>query len=109
MFDERGQAATNNFFERDLALGTRWQLNDAQDTQALIGLIWDTQTDDYTLALEASRRIGTAWQLQLEGRAFGGGVNPDDYSALALLSRPEIKSAVLQRDDFLQLELTRYF
>lgn len=109
MFDERGDAATNSVFERDLAVGARWQLNDLYDSQALLGAIWDTHTDEVIVSLEANRRLGEHWQLALEARVFTGAQRPQQHSLLALLVDPKQKTAALQRDDFLQLEFTRFF
>ncbi|MDA1076665.1 MAG: hypothetical protein O3A63_18225 [Proteobacteria bacterium] len=105
MFDERGELATNTPLENDVAFGTRLRLNDVDDSQALFGLIWDVETQEYMLSLEASRRLGNTWTLFLEGRAFSGAdeVDPNDYF------NAQNKSGFLQRDDFIQLELTRYF
>jgi len=109
MFDDRDEAAVNTLFEHDLALGTRWSLNDAADTQALLGVIWDVQTDEYVFKVEGSRRLGETWTLILEGRVFGGASEPDAQAPLQSLLDADNKSASLQRDDFIQLELTRYF
>jgi len=105
LYDDRGEAAFDTFFENDLALATRWQLNDLGDTQALIGVIWDHENDETILTLEASRRLGETWTLLLEGRAFTGAapLNPGDPSD------PGNKGASVARDDYIQLELTRYF
>ena len=108
MYDDRGDAAFNTLFENDVALGARWFMNDTQDTQALAGFIWDTETEEYILSLEASRRLGDSWMLFLEGRVFGGGRAPRTDSLMALMD-PNNKSGFLQRDDLIQLELTRYF
>ncbi len=109
MFDERGDETTNSFFERDLAVGARWQLNDLYDSQALLGVIWDTHSDEVIVSIEANRRLGQHWQLALEARLFAGAERPEQHSLLALLVDPKQKTAALQRDDFLQLEFTRFF
>lgn len=108
MYDERDEAAYNTLFEHDVALGARWQANDLADTAALLGVILDTETDEYVITLEASRRLGAAWTASLEGRVFGGA--PDSGLPLieALLDG-DIKSVLLQDDDYVQLEITRYF
>lgn len=111
MYDERGVSAPT-LFEHDLALGTRWALNDPADTQALLGVIWDTKSRETILSLEASRRLGQNWKLILEGRAFAGATELPAGSGLdVLLALQDLrnKSAPLQRDDYIQLELTRYF
>jgi hypothetical protein len=109
MFDERGEEATNTLFEQDLAVGMRWQVNDLYDSQALLGVIWDTKSDEVMVSLEANRRLGEHWQLALEGRVFAGAHSPEQQPLLVLLDDPMQKTAALQRDDFLQLELTRFF
>jgi hypothetical protein len=105
LYDDRGDEAFDTFFENDLALATRWHLNDLGDTQALLGVIWDHESDETVLTLEASRRLGETWTLLLEGRAFGGSgpVNPDD------LFDPANKGASVARDDYIELELTKFF
>ena len=109
MFDDRDDAAFDTLFEHDLALGTRWSLNDPADTQALLGVIWDVETSEYVVSIEGSRRLGDTWTLLLEGRIFGGAARPDPNALLESLFDADNKSASLQRDDFIQLELTRYF
>ena len=111
MYDERGDAAPN-LYEHDLALGTRWRLNDISDSQALLGVIWDVQTHEAIYSLEASRQIGDSWKLLLESRIFAGAESPrwnSDLERLASLVDTENKSTPLQRDDYIQLELTRFF
>ena len=105
LYDDRGEGAFDTFFENDIALATRWVLNDFGDTQALIGLIWDHDSHETIFTLEASRRLGETWLLLLEGRAFAGGqaLNPDDPFD------PGNKGASVARDDYIELELTKYF
>ena len=105
LYDDRGEGAFDTFFENDIALATRWVLNDFGDTQALIGLIWDHDSHETIFTLEASRRLGETWLLLLEGRAFAGAqaLNPDDPFD------PGNKGASVARDDYIELELTKYF
>lgn len=109
MWDERGDDAFNTLFENDLALGTRWQLNDLADSQALLGLIWDVDSHEYIVKLEASRRLGDTWTLLMEGRVFGGADEPDPDDSLQDLLDGDNRLGAVVRDDFLQLEITRYF
>lgn len=108
MWDERGDDAFNTLFEHDLALGGRFQLNDFADTKALLGVIVDTDNDDYVVSLEASRRLGNSWLMSLEGRLFGGGKTWRADTPVTLLRDPDFKSAWLQEDDYLQLELKKF-
>ena len=109
IYDERGEDAYNTFFEGDLALGARWTLNDVADTQALLGVIWDVDSDEYVLSLEASRQLGASWMLLLEGRVFGGVPSANPEATLDENLRDLSRFAALQQDDYLQLEFTRYF
>lgn len=109
MFDDRDDEAFNTVFEHDLAFGTRWSMNDIADTQALLGVVWDVKTEEYFFSMEASRRLGETWTLLLEGRVFGGADEPDSNALLQSLFDADNKTASLQRDDFIQLELTKYF
>jgi hypothetical protein len=109
MYDQRDEEAFDTLFEHDLAFGTRWLANDVADTTALAGIIWDVDTNEYVLSVEASRRLGPSWLAVLEGRVFGGGGTPDAGPGAPALLNGEFKSRSLQDDDFVQLELTRYF
>lgn len=109
MFDERDEDAVNTLFEHDIALGGRLHLNDFADTQALLGVIFDTDNDDYFLSLEASRRLSDTWQVSLEGRLFGGGKQMRRNTPLGQLLSEDYKTAWLQQDDYLQVEFKKFF
>jgi hypothetical protein len=57
--------------------------------------------------LEGSRRLGDTWTLLVEGRIFGGSERP--MPGMPPSAETENRAWPLERDDFLQLELTRYF
>lgn len=105
LYDDRGDDAFDTFFEHDIALATRWALNDLGDSQALIGLIWDHENHETIFTLEASRRLGETWTLLLEGRAFAGAADLDPDNPFD----PANKGASVARDDYIELELTKYF
>jgi len=108
-WDERGEAAFDSVFERDIALGARWLSNDLVDTQALIGVIWDTRNSEYLLSVEASRRLGEHWNVALEARGFGGASAIGQSTPLAAIADPNNTLGALVRDDYLQLEFVRFF
>lgn len=83
-------------FENDLFGGIRITLNDAQSTDFLAGAIVDADTQATLVNVEASRRIGDRWKIELEGRAFVN-LGPSDV----LFS--------IRDDDHLQIRLARYF
>lgn len=105
LFDGRGDDALT-ILEHDIALGLRVALNDPGDTSGLFGWIIDPQTGEYLLSLEGSRRLGTRWQGNLEVRVFQGA---HSTSVLNLGFDPDNKSAFLQPDDYVQLEIVRFF
>ena len=108
MFDERGDEAFNTLFEHDVALGGRLQVNDFADTQALFGVIFDPQNDEYVVSVEASRRLSESWLLSIEGRVFASGERVGSTDLLPVLLDPAFKSAPLQDDDYLQIELKKF-
>jgi hypothetical protein len=95
LYDDRDEQATS-FFQNDLLLGLRLAMNDAQSSEALLGLIHDLDNQELMLSLEASRRFAHHWTASLEVRSFN---RVDNNSPLAAIAN----------DDFIQLDITRYF
>lgn len=95
LFDDRSEELATPF-EDDLMIGTRITWNDVQSTELLVGLIQDLDSNDATWAIEASRRIGNRWKLSVEGRLF---------------KVHQVNNVLYQvrNDDYVQLELARYF
>jgi hypothetical protein len=83
-------------FDRDLLIGARLAFNDAQSTDMLIGLVIDTEKQSRTFRIEGSRRLGDSWKGTIEVQVFS---YIDKSDVLASFSR----------DDYLLLELARYF
>jgi len=108
LFDERDDEAFNTLFEHDVALGGRLQVNDFADTQALFGVIFDPQNDEYIVSVEASRRLNESWLLSIEGRVFASGERIRTNDLLPVLNDPAFKSAPLQDDDYLQIEVKKF-
>ena len=95
LFDDRGANASHPL-EDDVFAGLRLALNDENDTALLAGAIVDMEGDATNLTLEASRRVGDDWKIELETRIWTGVANDD----------PMVH---LRDDDYLQLTLSRYF
>lgn len=95
LYDDRGKNALTPFAD-DFLLGTRLTLNDEQSTDFLLGIIFDSNDDTRLFSLESSRRLGANWKITVEGRAF---VNIPNTDLLA----------GVRKDDYLQVELARYF
>jgi len=83
-------------FEKDIFVGTRLALNDAQSTELLAGATVDLDTATTFYNVEASRRLGERWKLYLEIRGF---VNTD----------PKDAGYVLRKENYLHLECQYYF
>jgi hypothetical protein len=95
LFDDRNdQLATP--FEDDVLLGTRITWNDEQSTELLVGVIQDLSSNDHSWNIEASRRIADRWKASLEGRFFHS-------------KRVDSVLSAFDYDDYIQLELARYF
>ena len=95
LFDDRGANAPHPL-EDDIFAGLRLALNDENDTALLAGAIVDMEGDATNLTLEASRRVGDDWKVELETRIWTGVADDDPM-------------APLRDDDYLQLTLSRYF
>jgi len=95
LYDDRDEEATS-FFQNDVLLGLRLAMNDTKSSEALLGVIHDLDNQEFMLSLEASRRFAHHWTASLEVRSFN---RVDNNSPLAAIAR----------DDFIQLDITRYF
>jgi len=71
LFDDRKDFALTPF-ENDVAGALRLAVNDAQSTELLFEWVQDIDTDARFIFLEASRRLGDDWTLELELRTFLG-------------------------------------
>lgn len=83
-------------FDRDLFAGARLTLNDENDTNVLVGAIVDQRNQSTLAGIEAERRFGDTWKIELEARLFA---NVDS-------GEPD---AGIRDDDFLTLRLSRFF
>ena len=95
LYDDRGDNATTPF-ANDILVGARLTLNDTQSTEFLLGIIFDSDDSTRLLSFESSRRFGNQWKATLEGQAF---INIPDNDLLV----------GLKNDNYLQLEVVRYF
>ncbi len=94
-YDERGDEATNGLAS-DIYLGLRLTANDLPSTMVLAGILYDTDTQSVFGNIEASRRLSESWTLGMELRFTD---NADERENLY----------IIKADDYLGLELTRYF
>lgn len=95
LYDDRGNDSPSPF-ENDIFAGTRIGMNDEQSTEMLAGAIVDPDSGATTAILEASRRLGENWKLNIETRIF--------------IEYPETDpAATFKRDDYIQMDLAWYF
>lgn len=94
-WDSRGEEA-DRVFQNDLFAGARFTLNDVDSTEVLAGLFWDFDYHSPSFRVEASRRVGDSIKVNLEAQWFGGIPEVDPLSSF-------------RDDDYLQLEIARYF
>jgi hypothetical protein len=80
----------------DVFGGLRFAFNDVQSTEILAGLFVDTNNASKTIRVEASRRLGDSWKLSGELQLF---TSIDAHDPLADFAR----------DDYVLIELARYF
>ncbi len=95
LFDDRNNELVTPF-EDDILIGTRITWNDEQSTELLVGIIQDIDSSDNSWNIEASRRLGDRWKASLEGRFFSSNNINSTLSAI-------------KDDDYIQLEIARYF
>lgn len=95
LFDDRNEEASTPF-ENDVIIGWRFAMNDEQSTELLAGVIFDLEDSSKLFNLEASRRIGDNWKLEVEARLF------------ADIPKNDIQF-VFRDEDYLQVTLARYF
>lgn len=94
--DERSSKEPLTTADNDFFMGARWSLNDSQDTAVLAGVVVDKKTSETFFNVEAERRFGDNVFLELRLRAI---TNSEQDEALYSFSR----------DDYFQLQISRYF
>lgn len=95
LYDDRNKQASN-FFQNDVLIAFRLAMNDAESSEALVGVIYDLDYQEYLISLEASRRFAESWTATLEIRSFN---KIDNNSLLNSIAK----------DDFVQLDIAYYF
>ena len=95
LFDDRRDFALTPF-ENDVTVGMRLAVNDAASTEFLFGWVQDVESDERFVFVEASRRFGDHWTVDLELRTF-------------LNQPPSAFLFALRDDDLLQATLNYHF
>jgi len=99
LFDDRKKAAPHSF-ERDVFAGWRYAFNDADSSEILTGIIYDPQTNERVYSFEANKRIANDLKIILEARVFDGADTNEN---------PDKKTWFVQDEDYVQVELVKYF
>ena len=113
LYDERQEAAPVGVFEQDLFVGTRIALNDTAGSTALIGMFWDPETEEQIFRIEGQRRLTDQWTININANIL----RADDINASNLnnvlqnlqLLDPNNKLGFISQDDYIQIELVRFF
>lgn len=109
-FDDRGKDSPASYYlENDIALGLRLAMNDEASTELLGGVIYDHKTQERVLTIEASRRLGDVWTVNLDALFFHSKAPPSQQDLADGSFDPLYKLAQSSRNDLIQLELVRYF
>ncbi|MEP5339123.1 MAG: hypothetical protein ABJL44_01525 [Algibacter sp.] len=96
LYDERDELALNAM-QNDVFFGSRIAFNDTQDTSILIGGISDLESSSKIFSIEASRRFGSSWTVEIEARVFSN-IDANEF----ILSN-------FQEDSFLRFSISKFF
>ncbi len=96
LYDDRDELALTGL-QNDVFFGSRIAFNDVQSTEILIGGIADLEKSSKIFSLEASRRLGESWKLEVEGRFFSN------------IDNREFILSNFQEDSFFRLSVLKYF
>lgn len=95
-YDGRSHNAPPTLLDDDYFIGLRVAFNDVESTAVLAGLFIDPSTQERSFSLEAERRLGDDFFVELRARVFDGASESDPSFAIS-------------RDDYLQLSVAYYF
>jgi hypothetical protein len=96
LYDGRSAAAPGTPFDNDVFVGGRLAFNDVGSTSILAGVIVDDQSGSMLATVEASRRLGDRWTVEVESLSFF------DVPPTGLLYG-------VHRDDYVQIRLSFFF
>ncbi len=96
MYDTRGANNRLAPFQDDFLTALRFAFNDVQSTEILAGIMFDRTNNSKFYNIEASRRLGDSFKVDLEMRLYSG----------APITDP---SYAIRDDDHIRLEIGYYF
>ncbi|NOQ34766.1 MAG: hypothetical protein GQ569_02605 [Methylococcaceae bacterium] len=95
LYDSRGDNSPTTT-EDDFLAAVRFSFNDIQSTEILAGVILDRRSNEKFYNIEASRRLGDDFKIEVEARFFSGAASRDI-------------SYFLRNDDHIRAELSYHF
>lgn len=95
LYDSRGQSLLT-IFQDDIMMALRFGFNDVQSTEILAGVIFDRTNNAKFYNIEASRRLGDSWKIEVEARFFSGTQKKDP-------------AYLFRHDDHIRAELSYHF
>jgi hypothetical protein len=95
LYDSRGDNAPTTT-EDDFLAAIRFSLNDIQSTEILAGVIFDRRSNEKFYNIEASRRLGDDFKIEVEARFFRGASSGD-------------LSYFLRKDNYIRATLSYHF
>ncbi len=95
LYDSRGSGGPS-IFQDDILAAMRFGFNDIQSTEILAGVSIDRTNNTKFYNIEASRRLGDSWKIELEARFFSGAPKSDP-------------SFIIRKDGHFRMELAYYF
>lgn len=95
-YDNRDFRAPSTNAENDIFVGARLTLNDIEDTAVLAGMSFDLKTQEKFYNIEAERRIGDNYSVELRARF----ISDSEFGE---------PSYALENDDYLQIRFSRHF
>jgi hypothetical protein len=95
-YDGRADSEPLTIADNDLFVGARLALNDTQNSSVLAGIVRDIETGEIYFNVEAERRLGDSFVLELRARAFSG-ASPGDLTFS------------FSNDNYLQLQISKFF
>ena len=93
--DSRGEVASAPF-QNDLFVGARYALNDENSSEVLAGGFIDLDNQTKSFRVEASRRLGKGFKINVEGQVL---TDVDTTDPLKFF----------EKDDYLKVELQKFF
>ncbi len=109
LYDGRDRYAPPTVFDNDVFAGLRITLNDPKDTNILMGATYDLNNSNIFFDLDATRRIGENWQLQLDARLFIDVPTFEIWDIPELLYSTPDPLEFVSQDSYLQIKLARFF